>query len=47
MESNIVVMNVITEQTPKVFSKLTLNQNITEKNIIATIVITKQLIEVR
>ena len=43
MESNIVVMNVITEQTPKVFSKLTLNQ----KSIIAINVITKQLIEVR
>ena len=32
MESNIVVMNVITEQTAKVFSKCTLNQNITEKH---------------
>ena len=37
------LMNVITEQTPKVFSKLTLNQ----KSIIAINVITKQLIEVR
>ena len=46
MESNLVVMNAITEQTPKVFSMFTLSENFTEKGIIATIVITKQLIEV-
>ena len=45
MESNIVVINVITKQTPKVTSKLTQCHNMMEKSMNAAIVITKQQLQ--